>query len=74
MQAFEVIIPEIDDISTVEASSARRAVFIRLGELDESTLDDFDEIEVVVRNELGMKSIFRVRPERIYRYRCQKVG
>jgi hypothetical protein len=74
MQAFEVIIPEIDDISTIEASTARRAIFIRLGELDKSTFEDFDEIEVVVRNELGMKSIFRVRPERIYRYRCQKVG
>ncbi|MDQ3235777.1 MAG: hypothetical protein M3Q07_28550 [Pseudobdellovibrionaceae bacterium] len=74
MQAFEVIIPEIDDISSVEASSARRTVFIRLSELDESALEEFDEIEVVVCNEPGMKSEFRVRPERIYRYCLQKVG
>lgn len=76
MQQFEVFIPEIDDISTVEAETARTAVISRLSEIDPSSFEDIDAgtMEVVVHDELGMKSIFQVKPMRTMRFHCAKVG
>jgi len=72
LQTYEVIIPEIDDTAFVDAFSARRAVFERMNSLDESLFDEFETLEVVVHDELGLKSTFRVTPNRVFR--CQKVG
>ncbi len=72
MQTFKVYIPEIDDIASVDALSARKAVFERLNCLDDSFFDDIETLEVIVHDELGLKSIFRITPSRVLR--CQKVG
>ncbi len=74
MQQYEVFIPEIDDISTVESETARSAVISRLNEIDPSSFDDIGTLEVVVHDELGLKSVFQVKPMRAMRFHCAKVG
>jgi hypothetical protein len=74
VQQFEVFIPDIDDISTVESETARAAVISRLGEIDPSNFEDMETMEVVVHDELGLKSIFQVKPMRAMRFHCAKVG
>ncbi len=72
MQTFEVIIPEFSDQSFIEASTPRRAVYLRLHDLDKRDLAEFDSLEIIVHDEVGLKTIFHVTPGRFFR--CQKVS
>ena len=71
MQTFEVIIPELEDQSYIEASTPRRAIYQRLLDLDECDFDEIETLDVTVVDELGMKSVFHVAPSRVFR--LQKV-
>ncbi len=74
MQQYEVSIPEFDDISTVEASTGRNAVLKRLREYDSGDFEDVDVLEVIVTDELGLKSIYRIHPSVQCKFQCAKVG
>lgn len=74
MREFEVTISEIDDITSVASSSHKAAVRTRLQEIDPKDLVGHETLEIVVHDDCGMKSVFEVALEPLFKFRLSKVG